>query len=100
MARKHKPEEIIGKPPGETSEPRASTALYRSYPGSADGGYHRFGTAVWSLWLSAGDGLAARCRVACEPQTGGAHLEPRKAGMERGRPALDVLGQAVEIIDK
>jgi len=37
MARKHKPEEIIGKPPGETSEPRASTALYRSYPGDDAG---------------------------------------------------------------
>jgi transposase-like protein len=85
----------------QTTEPRATTTLHRSYPqgaaclgaphlsrfgaapidaaqGSARGGrragidrgYHCPGAAIWALWLSACDSVAAICRVACEPQAG------------------------------
>lgn len=36
--------------------------------------HHRSGQAIWSLRLSPGDRLAARCRLDGEPQAGGADL--------------------------
>src|SRR3546814_5438069 len=49
---------------------------------------------MWSLWLSPSDGVAAQCRVACEPQTGRAHLAPRGAeGAAKAAEARSALAE-------
>ena len=62
--------------------------------GTADGRYHRAGTAIWPLWLPESDSLVAGGGMAGERQARGADLASR--GAEGARPATQARAAVAE----